>query len=425
MKMETEKASSKKRKPPFLQRFFRWAAAAAAAFSLCIGVAGAAAWKLSPDSLTVTGESGTHLQSQWYQVISQPQGMERQASATGSPREAQISLLGVVPVKSIPLEYSQEAPQVLVCGTPFGMKMEAEGVVVVGTADITGNGKSINPAKEAGLEIGDVIYRAGGKEVSENNELAQIFETSRGSPVTIEAERSGQEFTAVLTPVFSEIDGLYKGGLWVRDSTAGIGTLTFYDPDTGTFGGLGHGVCDVDTQELMPLGSGEILPVSISGIVKGQRGAAGELQGYFASDMAMGEMSANTDTGVYGVLFQPPEDAQLLPIAMKQEVRAGEAQILTTIDGGAPQYYDVEIEAVNYDESQKTKNLCLRVTDPELLKKTGGIVQGLSGSPIVQEGKLVGAVTNVLVNNPEKGYGIFAETMWECAQEEEISAKAS
>ena len=175
----------------------------------------------------------------------------------------------------------------------------------------------------------------------------------------------------------------------------------------------------------MPLGSGEILPVSISGIVKGQRGAAGELQGYFSSDMAMGEMSANTDTGVYGFLFQSPEDAQLLPIAMKQEVRAGEAQILTTIDGGAPQYYDVEIEAVNYDESQKTKNLCLRVTDPELLKKTGGIVQGLSGSPIVQEGKLVGAVTHVLVNNPEKGYGIFAETMWECAQEEEISAKAS
>ena len=240
--------------------------------------------------------------------------------------------------------------------------------------------------------------------------------------MTIEAQRGGKEFTAVLTPVYSEIDGLYKGGLWVRDSTAGIGTLTFYEPESGRFGGLGHGICDVDTNELMPLGSGEILPVAISGIVPGQRGAAGELQGYFSSDAAIGEMSANTETGVYGTLYQSPQQGETLPIAMKQQVHAGKAQILATIDGQGPQYYDIEIESVNYDENKITKNLVIKVTDSHLLERTGGIVQGLSGSPIIQDNRLAGAVTHVLVNNPQKGYGIFAETMWRYSQQEETNA---
>lgn len=406
---------------PFFQRFFHWTAATAAVLSLCIGGAAGAAWRLSPNSLTVTEDSGIQPPQGWYQV----QLADGQAASVSlqneTPREAQVRLLGVIPVKSISLE-SAEEPQVMVCGAPFGIKMEAKGVIVVGTADITGNGKSINPASEAGLQVGDVIYKAGGQEVSQNDQLAKIFESSAGQPVTIEAQREGKDFTAVLTPVFSETDGQYKGGLWVRDSTAGIGTLTFCDPDTSVFGGLGHGICDVDTNQLMPLGSGEILPVTISGVIRGQRGAAGELQGYFSSDLAIGEMSANTDTGVYGTLYDLPDTGEMLPIAMKQEVRAGEAQILTTIDGEEPRLYDAEIQSVNYDENQLTKNLIIKVTDPELLQKTGGIVQGLSGSPILQNGKLVGAVTHVLVNDPEKGYGIFAETMWKYSQKSQPAA---
>ena len=414
MKKKTQKPS--KRRLPFLQRFFRWTAASAAALSLCIGGAAGAAWQLSPDSLTVTKTSGIQLPQSWYQVGLPNQGQETSVSLqNGEPREGEIRLLGVIPVKTISLESAQE-PEVLVCGAPFGIKMEAKGVIIVGTADIAGNGKSVNPASEAGLQIGDVIYKAGGKEVSQNDELAKIFEASAGRPVTIEAEREGKDFTTQLTPVLSEADGQYKGGLWVRDSTAGIGTLTFCDPETSVFGGLGHGICDVDTNQLMPLGSGEILPVTISGVIRGQRGAAGELQGYFSSDLAMGEMSANTDTGVYGTLYELPDTGEVLPIAMKQEVKAGKAQILTTIDGGEPELYEAEIQSVNYDESRLTKNLIIKVTDPELLEKTGGIVQGLSGSPILQNGKLVGAVTHVLVNDPEKGYGIFAETMWKYSQ---------
>lgn len=412
------KSIRNKKKKPILQRVFQWSAATAAAFSLLVAAAGGAAWMLSPNSLTVTENAGLELPAGWYQVSSAKKQGESPVSAAGQgagqSTGAEIRLLGLIPVKEVRVEQAEQ-PYGAVCGVPFGIKMEADSVVVVGTADISSNGKSINPASEAGIQVGDVIYEAGGKKVTENDELAKIFESSGGKPVTICAQRGGKEFTTSLTPVFSQIDGLYKGGLWVRDSTAGIGTLTFYDPKTKRFGGLGHGICDVDTNELMPLGTGEILPVTISGVVRGQRGAAGELQGYFSSDVPIGEMSANTETGVYGTLSQEPPVQQTLPIAMKQEVRAGKAQILTTVDGESPAYYDVEIESVNYDEGRITKNLILKVTDEKLLKKTGGIVQGLSGSPIIQNGKLVGAVTHVLVNNPEKGYGIFAETMWKAA----------
>lgn len=253
--MNEHRASGSGRKPPFFCRFFRWTAAAAAAVCLAAGVAGAAAWKMSPNSLTITDTAKLSLDSGWYQVTQTGAGSVRAASSSGeSPSKAEISLLGVIPVKSISVS-QEETPEVVVCGSPFGIKMEAKGVVIVGTADITGNGESVNPAAQAGLQVGDVIYQAGGKEVCENSQLADIFEASGGKPVTIEAQRGGKEFTAVLTPVYSEIDGLYKGGLWVRDSTAGIGTLTFYEPESGRFGGLGHGICDVDTNELMPLGS--------------------------------------------------------------------------------------------------------------------------------------------------------------------------
>lgn len=407
-----KKLSSRK---ALFRKSFQVLSAAAAAVCLCIGAAGAVAYHVSPNSLRVTEDSGISISQSWYQVAESRSEKEKSVSASSSsPHEAEVRLLGVIPIKKVSLK-SIEQPYAAVSGIPFGIRMEAKGVVVVGTADITSNGKSTNPASEAGLKIGDVIYKVNGQEVSQNSELAEIFEASAGKPVSIEAQRGGEDFTAVLQPAFSETDGLYKGGLWVRDSTSGIGTLTFWDPESNTFGGLGHGICDVDTDELMPLGSGEILPVTISGVIPGKRGNAGELQGYFSSDVAVGKMSANTETGVYGTFFEAPSQEKTIPIAMKQEVRAGEAQILTTIDGGEPQYYDAVIESVNYDENRQTKNLIIRVTDKELLQKTGGIVQGMSGSPIVQNGRLVGAVTHVLINTPEKGYGIFAENMLETA----------
>ena len=212
-----------------------------------------------------------------------------------------------------------------------------------------------------------------------------------------------------------------------RDSTAGIGTVTFYNPENGLFGGLGHGICDVDTNSLMPMKNGDIVPVTISGVTKGQKGAAGELRGYFSSNQAIGNLFINSDEGVYGQLDASPVEQQALPVAMKQEVKEGPAQILTTVADGEPQYYNVTIESIEYKNSSRVKNLVVLVTDEVLLEKTGGIVQGMSGSPIIQNGKIVGAVTHVFLNDPTRGYGIFAENMVEnlVSMEQESVQKAS
>ena len=294
--------------------------------------------------------------------------------------------------------------------------MFTNGVMVVGVADIQGEDGTANPGTDAGLEAGDIITALNGHPVNRNEEIAQAMETSAGKPVKIAFLREQESMETTLLPVRSKVDGTYKAGLWVRDSTAGIGTLTFYDPSTQEFAGLGHGICDTDTTELMPLRNGEIVPVTINGVVKGQKGAPGELRGYFNTDVPMGTLHANLNQGVYGQLNSGAVEEQKLAgdtvcVAMKQEVQAGAAQILTTVDGGEPQFYDAVIEKISYHHTESSKNMVLRITDPTLLSTTGGIVQGMSGSPIVQDGKLVGAVTHVFVNDPTRGYGIFAENM--------------
>ena len=186
--------------------------------------------------------------------------------------------------------------------------------------------------------------------------------------------------------------------------------MTFVCPETGLFGALGHGVCDADTLDLLPMMNGDVVPVKLIGITKGTQGAAGELKGYFSTDIPQGSLISNTETGVYGSLSSIPEQ-EALPVAMKQEIQRGSAQILTTISGESPKLYDITIEKVNYQDGSPTKNMVIRITDPELLQETGGIVQGMSGSPIIQNGKLIGAVTHVFINDPKKGYAIFAENM--------------
>lgn len=325
--------------------------------------------------------------------------------------QAELLLFNRIPVKSVSVSVVSER-QVIPCGTPFGIKMFTNGVMVVGIAEIQTESGMVNPAEQAGLRMGDIIVSVDGSAVNRNEEIAALVEKSGGKPVEIQYRREDKEYTSQLSPVKSLVDGKWKAGLWVRDSTAGIGTLTFYDPSTEQFGGLGHGVCDTDTSELMPFLNGEILPVTISGVTKGAKGAPGELHGYFEGDEAMGVMHANDEAGVYGELYGSPA-GEPMTVALSQEVHPGQAQIISTVDGEGPQRYDVVLEYVNYRESGEGKNMILRVTDPRLLEKTGGIVQGMSGSPILQNGKLVGAVTHVFVNDPTRGYGIFAESMLE------------
>ncbi len=322
---------------------------------------------------------------------------------------AKLMLCHAIPLKTVQINVVDDSCVVL-CGMPFGIKMFTNGVIVVGLADVKTNAGDFNPASEAGLKAGDVILSINGKTAGSNTDVEKAVESSNGRPVAMTVTRDGQRFCASVQPVRSESDGLYKVGLWVRDSTAGIGTLTFYDPSGNCFAGLGHGICDSDTGQLMPLLNGDIVPVTISGVTKGIKGTPGELRGYFTDDAAIGALCANVQTGVYGPMKSPVQ-GKAVKIAMKQDVRTGSAQVCTTIDGCSPKYYAIEIEKIDFRDGVESKNLVIHVTDPQLLAKTGGIVQGMSGSPILQNGRLVGAVTHVFVNDPTRGYGIFAENM--------------
>ncbi|MCD8106669.1 MAG: SpoIVB peptidase [Oscillospiraceae bacterium] len=333
---------------------------------------------------------------------------------------AEIKLCGVIPVKSAKIVRT-DAKMLIPGGSPVGVKLLTDGVMVVKTAEVT---DGVSPAYEAGICAGDNIIRANGEEIISSARLSEIIESSQGEPITFEVMRNGRSFETTVTPVYSEKDGVYKAGLWIRDSTAGVGTLTFIDPETGIFGALGHPISDSDTLTTLPLGSGEIVDVVITGYDKGTRGCPGELYGTFVSGLASGTIELNCEQGIFGTMTYPSRQ-EAIPIAYKAEVRTGAATILTTIDGSTPQEFEIEIERVTLSSAAKSKNIVIKVTDPELLELTGGIVQGMSGSPIIQDGKLVGAVTHVFVSDPTRGYGIFIENMLEATESltgEELAA---
>lgn len=303
--------------------------------------------------------------------------------------------------------------QVIPLGEAFGIKLFTDGVIVASLSDIYTTSGTCCPAAEAGLRPGDYLLQADGMNIQSNAALAGYIGRSQGESVTFLVRRDDKEFEATVTPVFGE--GAFRTGMWVRDSAAGVGTLTFYDPGTGMFAGLGHGICDSDAGSVMALRSGEPAGITLCGIVKGLPNEPGQLRGYFSSDEPMGELLANNETGVYGTLDEAP-DGTPMDVMARRDVTAGPVEILVSIDGSGPHAYTAEIEKVNNIE-QPTKNLVIRVTDQRLLESTGGIVQGMSGAPILQNGKLAGAVTHVFTDDPAMGYGIFAQTMLEqCAQ---------
>ena len=319
-----------------------------------------------------------------------------------------VKIFNVIPVKKVNVSVVKET-DVIPCGTAFGVKLYTAGVVVVGMSDVdTANGPK-NPANDAGIKIGDVILAIDGKPVSTNADAEAIFAACDGKSITVSLKRGNVGFQVKFKPVLSVSTNSYKAGLWVRDSTAGIGTITFYEPDSNIFGGLGHGICDVDTGQIMPLMAGDIVKVNITGIIKGTKGQPGEIQGTLDSNN-WGSLSMNTETGVFGILNND-EIGNPIPIAMPQDIHAGEAKIIATLDSSGPRYYTVQIDRIHFNDNSPTKNMIIKVTDKALLQKTGGIIQGMSGCPIIQDGKLVGAITHVFVNDPQMGYGIFAENM--------------
>ena len=300
-------------------------------------------------------------------------------------------------------------------GVPFGVKFNTEGVVVLGFCDLEGISKTQNPAYLAGLRPKDVITEVNGREIDGAEDLTRVIENSEGKALDVTYTRSGEKKTTKLSPAYSKEEGRYKTGVWVRDSGAGIGTVTYVMPSTGEFGGLGHGICDGESGELVSMESGVITDVKIHSVKKGVSGTPGEVKGYFGKNQC-GSLKSNTECGVFGSFTQLPTGlGDAMPVGLRDEVKCGGAEILCTLDSGGRQSYKIEISSVNR-RADGSKCFIIKVTDKNLIEKTGGIVQGMSGSPIIQNGKLVGAVTHVMINDPTVGYGIFIENMLNAAE---------
>ena len=326
----------------------------------------------------------------------------------GNSYKSRLTVFKMFPVKEVTVNVAKRR-YVGLGGDIFGIKLYTKGVIAVNIDSVSTPSGSICPAEKADIRKGDNITHIDGKEISSADELIEAIEKSGGKPLELTVNRKDEVLKVNLEPVKSK-DGKFRAGLWVRDSSAGIGTVTFYDDENGYFAGLGHGVCDVDTGEIMPLSNGEAVRATVNGFYKSSAGDPGELCGVF-SDTTIGSLRVNGATGVYGTL-EEARNAKQIPVALASEVQEGAAQIVATVDGSGPQYYDAQITKV-YDGATGERNLIVKITDRELLAKTGGILQGMSGSPIIQNSMLVGAVTHVFINDPAQGYGIFAENMIE------------
>lgn len=332
-----------------------------------------------------------------------------------SPSETEIKLFGVIPVKNAVITQNEEK-RVYVSGESFGIKLYTDGVIVVGTRDVETDSGKCNPAKEAGLEKGDIIVSINNVKMTSSSQVEETFNDNNGKDYKITVKRNGNYKNFTLTPVYSKSEGSYKVGVWVRDSTAGIGTITFYNPENNSLAALGHPITDVDTNEIMPILNGEAVKANVTKLYKSTDGEAGSLCCDFTNEV-IGSLSVNSTCGIYGKYDCALADKRLYKVAPAQEAEKGSAQLLCTVDEKGPQLYDIEITRISYRDNNNEKNIVVKVTDKNLIEKTGGIIQGMSGSPIIQNGKLVGALTHVIVDNPEKGYAIFAEKMVEQSEE--------
>ncbi|MGN1443340.1 MAG: SpoIVB peptidase [Acutalibacteraceae bacterium] len=321
-----------------------------------------------------------------------------------------ISLFNAIPIKDSTVTVGKRQ-YVVVSGSIFGLRIYTDGVLIVGTQEVeTQNGK-VNPAENAGIKKGDRIISINGEKVNSCDKVAQILSNTGYQSFTVVIRRKNKDMTVTLVPAYSVSEQKLRAGLWIKDSAAGIGTLTFYDKETGMFAGLGHAVCDADTGEILPMAYGDTVKAEICGCYKGKSGQAGELCGTFSSQTT-GLLLKNNALGVYGTFLTEKCDGNLTPIALENEVKTGKAEIISTVDESGPQKFEINIVKVDKSDTEH-RNMIIEITDKRLLNITGGIVQGMSGSPILQNGMLVGAVTHVFVNDPKKGYAVFAADMME------------
>lgn len=323
-----------------------------------------------------------------------------------------LSLFNAIPVKNSKLTITNRR-YVVPSGEIVGLRLFTEGVMIVGVDTVDTAEGSTDPVKKSGLKKGDVIVSLDGVKIENSAHVERIITACEGEVIKVEYIRNGERYFTDITPGYSATEGRYKTGLWIRDSAAGIGTMTFYEKSTSFFACLGHAVCDIDTGEELPLADGDAVSATITSCVKGKSGKAGELCGTFTNS-CKGVLYKNSSSGVFGFLECCDKTAEEIPVAAENEVNTGGARIISTVNGNTKEFYNIEIEKLDPD-NKDGKNMIIKITDSNLIEKTGGIVQGMSGSPIIQNGKLVGAVTHVFLNDPTRGYGIFIDNMLDAA----------
>ncbi len=297
-------------------------------------------------------------------------------------------------------------------GNAVGINLQSEGVMIVGVPDVLADGESSSPARDAGLSAGDIITQLGTQRVSTNEDLKSAIEKLDGSPVAVKITRGTNILQIKMTP-HKTADGRCELGLWMRDSIAGIGTLTFYDPDTGVFGALGHAVNDNETGVIIPLRTGSVMRSYVTDVIQGKAGMPGQLHGTFNAENILGSLTQNSSCGIFGIMEKNDlmTGKKALPVADSSEIKTGPATILSNVTGTDVEEYKVEVTRIYTGAEAIGRSLMISVKDQRLIAETGGIVQGMSGSPIIQNGKIVGAVTHVLINDPTRGYGISIENM--------------
>ena len=324
-----------------------------------------------------------------------------------------INLFGIK-VKEVSVNVIDDV-EVVPLGGLIGMKLYTNGVLVVGMSEIYGqNNQVYRPYENTGIKEGDTITKINDEYIVSTEDMTECINASQGKEIKITYIHNNKTLETNITPIETDKNN-YKVGLWVRDTAAGVGTATFYDKSTGKVAMLGHGILDVDTEELIDISDGKVTNTSVVSIIKGENGKTGRIQGIVEGQKEIGTISKNTYYGVYGKLYNMNEikgnTSKSVKIALRNEIQAGEATLMCALDNGQVKEYTVEIQKIYLNNNSNNKSMLLKVTDEELLEKTGGIIQGMSGSPIIQNGKLIGALTHVLVQNPTQGYAVFSDIM--------------
>lgn len=325
-----------------------------------------------------------------------------------------VNLFGSIKVKEVSVTVYPKIT-VIPTGNLIGLKLYTNGVLIIGMTEIKNEeGIMRKPYETLDIKEGDTILELGGEEIDSSKTLQNIVNNSQGNTLEIKYARNGEIKTGEITPAkVSEND--YKLGLWVRDSASGVGTMSFYDPETKKFAALGHGISDTDTAELLNIEKGEMVNSKIISITKGQKGFPGEIKGSISKESSIGQVNQNTNFGIFGNLLSEPKTLDKyssgIEIALRSEVQTGKATILTTIENNQVEEFEIEITEIYEENNTDNKSIKIRVTDEKLLEKTGGIICGMSGSPIIQNNKLIGVLTNVLVSEPSIGYGVFSDIM--------------